>query len=77
MTRVNVGDGEEGRAFGVVSVSSHCIYVLIVGIDISVKNHIVTEILSSTCMAPIKCSMLPNPAPFLMLFPSKLCHDPK
>lgn len=46
-----------------------CIHTLTMSIDISVKNRIVTRTMFLASIAPAKCSMLPKPAPFLMLFP--------
>lgn len=70
-------DGKKGLGFSVVSGTLHCIYILSMSINISVQIHIVTRTMSLASIAPIKCSMLPNPAPFLMQFPSARCHDPK
>ena len=69
--RANLGDGDEGVASSVMSVSPYCINILIVSINISVQNHIVTRTMS------LARFLLPNPAPFLVQFPSTQCHDPK
>lgn len=44
--RVSGGDGENGLVFSVVSISPHCIHNIILSIDISVQNHIVTRTMS-------------------------------
>lgn len=43
---------KEGLVVSIVSVSPHCIHILMVSIDISVQYHVVTRTMSLASRAP-------------------------